>query len=172
LKGTFDFSPGKYGETDPCWAAHYCGVRDEHETDSCKDDLKYKRIEGDSAYASGCGHLKRADAAPEICGFEPGDLFPVESRQAGHVVQELGYKYLCFDLQILVRRLNAFDLRLFEDRVTRNGTYKTASASNDLKDGRPLWCLFRRGCFLFIRRTKSPDLAAMSSGQRVLIWLQ
>ena len=64
LKGTFEFTPGLYGETSPCWAAHYCGIRDEHEIGSYAEVLKYKRIEGDSAYASGCGHLKQADAQP------------------------------------------------------------------------------------------------------------
>ena len=40
--------------------------RDEHEPDSYADVLKYKRIEGDSDCASGCDHIKTADAAPEI----------------------------------------------------------------------------------------------------------
>jgi hypothetical protein len=96
LKGTFDFKEGKYGETTPGWAAHYCCIRDEHEPDSYADVLKYKRIQGDSAYAS-FGHLKTADAAPEIYGFELGTLFPILSRQASKAVKELGHKYLCFD---------------------------------------------------------------------------
>ena len=134
LKGTFEFTPGLYGETNPCWAAHYCGIRDEHEIDSYAEVLKYKRVEGDSAYASGCGHLKQADAAPEIYGFEPGTLFPIESRQASKVVKELGHKYLCFSFERLVRELIPFDLEVYQDRVMGNSTYKTASASNDLHD--------------------------------------
>jgi hypothetical protein len=137
LKGTFEFTPSKFCKTNSSWASHYCGIRDEHETDSYAEVLKYKRIEGDSAYAPGCSHLKRADAAPEIYGFEPGELFPTESRQASKVVKELGHKYLCFDLERLVRQLNHCDRQLYLRLVMGNNNYKTtATAPNDLQEMR------------------------------------
>jgi hypothetical protein len=34
----------------------------------------------------------------------------------------LGYKYLCFDFERLVRQLNTFDLQVYFDRVMGNST--------------------------------------------------
>jgi hypothetical protein len=131
LKGTFDFREGKYGEMNPCWGAHYCGIRDEHEPDSYADVLKYKRIEGDSDYASGCDHIKTADAAPEIYGFELGTLFPSKSRQASQVVKELGHKYLCFDFERLVHQLTPVDLQVFKALVMDNNNPKMDPADHE-----------------------------------------
>jgi hypothetical protein len=129
MKGTFDFRTGKYNnEQDPTWASKYCGIREYHEADSYEEVLKYRRDTGDSDLAAECGHIKTADATPEIYGFEEGALFPVESRLAKQVVMELGHKYLCFDLDVLLKRMNHTDRLLFKGRVINNGNYKIDSA--------------------------------------------
>jgi hypothetical protein len=137
LKGTFEFTPGKYGETNTSWAAHYCGIRDEHEPDSYAEVFNYKRIEGDSPYASGCGHLKTADASPLVYGFNLGTLFPLESRQASQVVKELAHKYLCFDLDLLIRRLDDVDRQHYKALVMNNNNYRSSTTGpSDLKEVR------------------------------------
>jgi hypothetical protein len=99
--------------------------------------IKYKRIEGDSAYASGCGHLKTADASPLVYGFKLGTLFPLESRQASQVVKELAHKYLCFDLDLLIHRFDDVDRQHYKALVMNNSNYRRPTTGpSDLKEVR------------------------------------
>jgi hypothetical protein len=123
LKGTIDFEPPKYGETNASWAAVYAGIRVEHKPDSYPEVLRYDMTFGDSALASTCGHVKEADPAPIVFGLTPADLFPVRSRKAASVMHELGYKYMCFDLDVLLPQLSEIDWLRYETLVLANGAY-------------------------------------------------
>jgi hypothetical protein len=105
--------------------------------DSYAEVLKYKRVQGDSDYASGCGHLKTADALPLVYGFAIGTLFPLESRQASQVVKELAHKYLCFDLDLLIRRFDHVDRQHYKALVVGNNNYRSSTTGpSDLQEMR------------------------------------